>query len=69
MVDMPPGEDPRRGRLALGGPFLDDSGGMMVAVPAVTRQELEEDPAVKSGLLRFTLRPWLVGMTGGEDSR
>lgn len=64
MVDMPPGKNPRRGRLALGGPFLDDSGGMMVAVPVAA-----EDPAVKSGLLRYTVRPWLVAMTGGEDSR
>ena len=50
MVDMPPGENPRLGRFALGGAFLDDSGGMMVAVPAV-----------KSGLLRYTVPLALIG--------
>lgn len=56
------------GKLALGGPFLDDhSGGMMVPVNAMTEEEVrdfaEADPAVKAGLLQFEIRPWLVAMS------
>ena len=39
---------------------------MMVAAPGVSQQELQafaaEDPAVKSGLLTFEVRPWLAGL-------
>jgi uncharacterized protein YciI len=57
----------KQGKLVMGGPFLDaKSGGIMVAEPGVSEQELRtfaaEDPAVKSGLLTFELRPWLVGL-------
>lgn len=57
----------QQGKLSLGGPFLDaQAGGMMVAEPGVAEAELRAfaaaDPAVHSGLLRFELRPWLVGM-------
>lgn len=52
--------------LALGGPFLDDTGGMMIAQPGVTADALKkiaaEDPAVKSGLLTATVKPWMIGM-------
>jgi len=56
------------GKLAMGGPHLDErGGGMMIATAGVSQAELEafaaEDPAVKSGLLRFEVRPWLVGMS------
>ena len=56
------------GKLALGGPHLDaQGGGMMVPVEGVTETELKEfaaaDPAVKSGLLCFSVRPWLIGMS------
>jgi uncharacterized protein YciI len=52
-----------QGKLELGGPFLmPDSGGMMVAVPEVSREELEAfaaaDPAVQAGLLTYEVRPW-----------
>ncbi|MCE9658454.1 MAG: hypothetical protein K8R60_07835 [Burkholderiales bacterium] len=55
------------GKLHMGGPFLDPrSGGMMIAAPGVEEDELRAfaaaDPAVRSGLLTFELRPWLVGM-------
>ena len=57
----------KQGKLVMGGPFLDSkSGGIMVAEPGVPEQELRafaaEDPAVKSGLLTFELRPWLAGL-------
>ena len=57
----------KEGKLLMGGPFLDEkSGGIMVAEPGVSEQELAtfaaEDPAVKSGLLEFEVRPWLVGL-------
>ena len=57
----------RSGKLMLGGPFLDDAGGgMMVAAPGVSGDELAAfaagDPAIASGLLSFEVRPWLIGM-------
>lgn len=56
-----------QGKLELGGPFLlQDAGGMMVATKDLSREELEAfaaaDPAVKSGLLVFEIRPWLTAM-------
>ena len=56
------------GKLATGGPFLDEAGGgFMIPEPGVTEGEVREfasdDPTVKSGLLTFEIRPWLVGMT------
>jgi uncharacterized protein YciI len=55
------------GKLLFGGPFTDaDSGGMMIAVGSVTREELEEfaaaDPAVLAGLLDFEVKSWYVAM-------
>jgi uncharacterized protein YciI len=57
----------KQGKLVMGGPFLDArSGGIMIAEPAVSEQELRAfaaaDPAVKSGLLTFEVRPWLAGL-------
>jgi uncharacterized protein YciI len=51
----------------MGGPFLvPNSGGMMVAASQVTQDELQEfaaaDPAVKSKLLTFEIKPWYVPM-------
>lgn len=56
-----------RGLLVLGGPFLgQDVGGMMIAAPSVTREELEaiasSDPAVASGLLTAEVRAWYTPM-------
>jgi len=56
-----------QGKLELGGPFLSqDAGGMMVATKDVSQDELEAfaafDPAVKSGLLVYEVRPWLTAM-------
>lgn len=55
------------GKLTLGGPFMDSaSGGMMIPEPSVTEAEITkfagEDPAVKSGLLVFEVRPWLPAL-------
>lgn len=55
------------GRLLMGGPFLDEhAGGMMVSVEGVGEDEVtavaHADPAVRSGLLRVAVRPWLIGM-------
>ena len=57
----------KQGKLVMGGPFLDArSGGIMIAHPAVSEEELSafaaDDPAVKSGLLTFEVRPWLAGL-------
>jgi uncharacterized protein YciI len=57
----------KEGKLLMGGPFLDEeSGGIMIAELGVTDAELgrfaSEDPAVKSGLLVFKVRPWLAGL-------
>lgn len=61
------------GKLALGGPHLDAAGGgMMIAAPGVTEEELRafaaEDPAVLSGLLTCEVRPWLIGMRAQDRS-
>jgi uncharacterized protein YciI len=55
------------GKLALGGPFLTpDGGGMMIPAAGVGAEEIQEiaaaDPAVKSGLLTFEVKPWYVAM-------
>jgi len=55
------------GRLSLGGPFMDgSSGGMMIPTPDVTEAEMRtfaaEDPAVRSGLLVFEVRPWMPAL-------
>ena len=56
-----------QGKLQLGGPFLlSDVGGMMVTTKEVSQEEIEafaaDDPAVKSGLLIFEIRPWMTAM-------
>lgn len=56
-----------QGKLELGGPFMDGAaGGMMLPVAGVPETEVRrfaaEDPAVKAGLLRAEVRPWLIGM-------
>lgn len=54
------------GKLAMGGPFLDNSGGMMVSIEGVSLDEIkafaEADPAVKGGLLVLEIKPWMVAM-------
>jgi len=57
----------KQGRLYAGGPFLDAAGGGMMITqlgetPESARQLAQEDPAVRSGLLLFEIRPWLLGM-------
>ncbi len=51
----------------LGGPFLDDTGGMMICREGVNRAEIEDfaddDPTVISGLLRYEIKPWMAGMS------
>lgn len=54
-------------KLQLGGPFLlPDVGGMMVTTKGVSQSEIEAfaaaDPAVKSGLLIYEIRPWATAM-------
>lgn len=55
-----------QGKLALGGPFMDDRGGMMIATVDVTREEIEAfaaaDPAVQSDLLEYDVVAWRVVM-------
>lgn len=55
------------GKLALGGPFLDEhAGGMMIPSEGLSEAQItafaNADPAVQSGLLRVAVRQWLVGM-------
>ena len=55
----------------MGGPFIEGGAeagvvvGMMIAIPGVSRDELEifaaHDFAVKAGTLEFEIRQWLVG--------
>ena len=51
--------------LVIGGPFLDDSGGMMVCKTNTleeARRIASEDPAVKGGLLNVEVKAWMVPM-------
>ncbi|MEL6820150.1 MAG: YciI family protein [Calditrichota bacterium] len=51
--------------LVLGGPFLDNSGGMMVCKAANMEEAQKigsEDPAVKAGLLNVEVKAWMVPM-------
>jgi len=57
------------GQLGAGGPFLDDDGGgMMIIRPGMPVEDLvafaENDPAVRCGLLRVAIRPWMPAMRG-----
>lgn len=58
-----------RGLLVMGGPFTDNSGGMMVS-RASSLEEAEslarKDPAVQSGLLTVEVKAWYVPMTSDE---
>jgi len=75
--DLPPSEQPgiddhldhlvqqfQTGHLVLGGPFLDDSGGLAVlraASLAEAKKIATSDPAVEGGLLKVAgVHPWLV---------
>jgi len=52
-----------RGELLMGGPFLDNSGGMMVFRTSTIEQAktiAHEDPTVKAGLLSVNVKPWLA---------
>ena len=52
--------------LVMGGPFLDDSGGMMVFQVADQKEAeavAQIDPAVQKGLLQVVVRPWLIAMS------
>jgi uncharacterized protein YciI len=52
-------------KLVIGGPFLDNSGGMMV-MSAESREEAEKianaDPSVQNGLLKVDVKPWMAAM-------
>jgi uncharacterized protein YciI len=60
-----------KGLLELGGPFIGpDAGGMMVSVSGLSRLSVEDfagdDPAVRSGLLRYEIRQWYTPMDRSE---
>ena len=53
------------GRLVFGGPFLDDSGGMMVLRAESEAEAVaiaEADPTVLNGLLLVSVKPWMMAM-------
>ncbi len=57
----------QEGKLDLGGPFMDaGGGGMMIPAAGIGEDEIkkfaQDDPVVKSGVLRAEVRPWLIGM-------
>ena len=60
-----------RGQLFMGGPFLNDGGGLMIlsadAGVAEVAKFAQSDPAVRSGLLHAEVHPWLAFM-GHEGS-
>lgn len=52
----------QNGKLLMAGLFRDDAGGGIAVLDssdeAIARRMMEDDPAVQSGLLAATLRPW-----------
>jgi uncharacterized protein YciI len=58
-----------RGMLFMGGPFLNDGGGLMILSADIGLKEVAEfaqaDPAVRSGLLHAEVHPWLAFMGRG----
>lgn len=59
----------RAGELLMAGPFLDNSGGIVlyrVKTVEEARKLVERDPAVLSGLLDYTVQPWMVAMSAEE---
>ena len=55
----------RQNVLVMGGPFLDNTGGLMIARSGSLEEAqrlADEGPAVKSGLLRVEVHPWMVPM-------
>ncbi len=60
-----------QGTLVVGGPFLDDSGGMAVLRAddiEAARKLAAADPSVEAGLLSFELRPWMIAMWDDDHS-
>jgi uncharacterized protein YciI len=56
------------GTLRLGGPFLDDTGGLVIVQAAdegAARELLDRDPAISAGVMRATLHSWQV-LAGAE---
>jgi hypothetical protein len=56
-----------QGKLELGDPFLVPGvGGMMVTTKEITQEEIEvsasNDPAIKSSMLIYEIRPWMTAM-------
>ncbi len=56
-----------KGSLVVGGPFLDNSGGM-AASPVAADKLAGSDPSVEAGLLEYTVRPWLMAMADPSHS-
>lgn len=53
----------------MGGPFPDDTGGLMIARSGSleeAQRPAAEGPAVRSGLLRTEVHPWMVPMATVE---
>ncbi len=58
------------GRVIMGGPFLDDSGGMMVLAVGSeddARRMAGDDPAVRSGLLTVVVHPWMASFSPAKQ--
>ena len=59
-------------QLVMGGPFLDNSGGMAIFDVAMiddARAIAEADPTVKSGLLAVTVKPWLAALARSKSGQ
>lgn len=59
-------EQLQQGNLVLGGPFQDNSGGMMILKVNSIELAMEianEDPAVQSGLLNVEVKSWLTPLS------
>ena len=62
----------RRRVLLMGGPFLDDTGGLVIIEAGAAEDAerfLREDPAIARGTLRATLHPWNVAFKKRTEKR
>lgn len=59
----------QQGKIEMSGPFLrEGAGGMILLADGIGADEAErigtEDPGVKSGLIRYEVRPWMITIRG-----
>jgi uncharacterized protein YciI len=61
-----------QGKLELGGPFSDSTGGMAIidaTDPTAARNIMENDPAILNGIFTAKVHPWFIVFRARRESR